>query len=195
MSGVAYRARFVSPAVKLTDEQATKIALELAALQPADSGSFRRLPARAIVEHARDPQSALHAIIWGRDDASLAYEARCQLARNVVQSIRIVVSDEDGQFAKPLAVSVKVAPNEKRGYVPTDLVASTPYMADQVHQRAVARLRGWLDEFRAFRHGPIGPVWDAVNAALTMKPAPDVATVAPDQEPANQATARAVGEI
>lgn len=188
----AYKARRVCPAVNLTDEQATAIALELAPLQ-VDGGHFRQLPARAIVEHARDANSALHGIIWGRDDAALAYETRCQLARQVVQSIRIVDSDEDGEFAKPLAVTVRIEPNAKPGYVPTDVAAASGYMSAQIEQRAITRLRGWLDEFRAFRHGSIGPLWDAVQSAVAQSEMPKSGSV-PVAPPANQTTALAVGE-
>lgn len=193
MNQVVYKARSVSP-VRLTDEQATRIAVELQPLLGSKT-SLRQLPPRSIVEHARDPKSELHKLIWGRDDASLAYEARCQIARNVVQSIRIVASDEDGQYAKPLAVTVRLEEGAKRGYVPTDVVADSPYMSEQVRLRGIARLRGWLDEFRAFRHGPIGPLWEAVSSAVAAAEAPAPKPRVASAAPANQTTARAVGEI
>lgn len=168
MSGnppVVYRARTVCPSVKLTDDLAREIAIELEPLGGSGK-TLRQIPARAIVEHSRNPSSALHGIIWGRPDDELAYEARCQLARQVVNSIRIVATDEDGEFSRPLLVTVRMNPHEKRGYVPTDVAAGSDYMAEQIELRATARLKGWLDEFRAFRHGPVGLLWDSVNAAV-----------------------------
>jgi len=163
---VLYRARFVSPAVKLTDKQATRIAIELDSLGNF-TGTFHELPARMIVEAARNPSSAMHAVIWGKTDEELAYEARCQLARQLVNSIVRVVIEDGVEHTTQLAVHVRMSPEAQKGYVPVEEAVNSLFMSEQIYKRAISRLSGWLGEFRAFRHGePLKSIWDTVNALV-----------------------------
>ncbi len=159
-----FKARQVCPEIKLTDVQAATIGGELFRLFGAD---LNAVPAKSIVAAARSRASPMHEIIWGKSDKELAVAARCQLARKLVNSIRIVPPDPAERATWPIAVNLKPGAGMARGYVATDAAQASPFMMAQQEEKAFARLNAWLDEFAAFRHGTqIAPLWDGVRKLL-----------------------------
>lgn len=163
-------ARQICPEFRLSAKEAEVVGTELRRLgaETDAAGRLHGLSARRIVDAARKKNSPLHRYIFGQTDAAVLRVARETLARKLVNSVRIEVELVSGEHEKqPLMVHVKPTPTERRGYVATDVAQASAYMTDQKCAEAIHRLNGWLDEFRAFRHGTkITPLWDGVRELL-----------------------------
>lgn len=162
-------ARQVCPEFRLSSEEARTIGEELLRLGASVAADgVASLPAKKIVESARSKKSPLHRYIFGKSDAQVLQTAREALARNLVQSVRIEIIYTTGKReTHPIMVHVRPTPDAPKGYVPTETAQMSQYMIEQKFQDSVHRLNGWLDEFRAFRHGTkIGPLWEGVRGLL-----------------------------
>lgn len=156
-------ARRVSPEVDLTDEQAAEIGVELQEIAQGLGKEWGQLDAEEIVEAARDERRALNPIIWGKSDQELAYRHRCHLARVVVASIVWLPPEE----LVPVRQITSVIIDNKRAYVPTEIVKETPFMREQIRERALVRLRSWLAEFRAYRHcDEVAKLWTTIESLV-----------------------------
>lgn len=163
-------ARQVCPEFKLTPEQAATVGAELLRLgATVDSdGALRGAQAKKIVEAASKKSSPLYPYIFGQSDAKILATAREALARKLIQSVRVeIVLTSGKREVQPVMVHLRPHPGAKRTYVDTEVAQASQYMTDQKFVDATHRLNGWLDEFRAFRHGLLlGPLWEGVRALL-----------------------------
>lgn len=106
------------------------------------------LTPEAVVEAARSRRSVLHRHFEWNDEAA-AYEFRLVQARTLIRSIAIEVKDEQGR-ATPIRGLFDVTLEDRtRGYVTTPVVMATPYLRDQVEDRARAEMEAWISRYRA----------------------------------------------
>lgn len=124
---------------------ATKVAAEL------DQLGWRRraLPAREILEYARDPTTELHGCFeW--DDAQAAEHARLATVRRVVALLRVevVVMGEEKPRLQRIAVHVQPSGAEPGGYMPIRAVARDEARSLEAMAAAVRDLRAWLGRYR-----------------------------------------------
>ena len=114
-----------------------------------------------LVAEAASPHHPLHtAFCW--DDDIAAQRWREHTARNLINSIRITVSTDDGPEERVAFVSVTTRDNGK-AYLPIHAVMSDcDYRAEAVAE-ALAALDGWRRRYGHLR--ALARIFDAIDAA------------------------------
>lgn len=165
-----FHARRVCPDIKLSDDEARIVGQELLRLgaKVDEDGMPIGISTKKIVEAARAEASPLHRYIFKESNTQAAQARREDLARKLVQSVRIVVIlKKIDHESIPLMTSLRTPTESAPRYVPTEQALETPYMTDQMVKRGISHLHGWLKEFRAFRHHPVlRPVYEGVETLL-----------------------------
>lgn len=106
------------------------------------------IPAEVFVSDASSPDSPLHKHLeW--DGRKAAREYRLQQARNVMNSILIVVSDAGGGETRTRAYH-KVRYGDAEGYIRQQEVWSDAILQKQVIDRALNELIGWETRYAQY---------------------------------------------
>lgn len=106
------------------------------------------LTPEAVVDAARNRRSILHRHFEWNDEAA-AYEFRLVQARTLIRSIAIEVKDEQGRVAPVRGLFDVTLEDRTRGYMPTPIVMATPYLRDQIEDRARTEMEAWIGRYKA----------------------------------------------
>lgn len=131
----------------------------LAAITVANDGS---LTPAAVVDDARPPDSPLHpAFTW--DDKVAAEKYRHVEARQLIRSVRVLETGEDGKV-KPILQYVSVSASEEgRSYMTTARVFTDEELQERALQDALKALEGWR---RRYEHlNELAPIFAAIERA------------------------------
>jgi len=119
---------------------------------------------KTVVAAAADRNSPLHGLFeW--EDAIAADKWRRWQASDVIQSLRVVVSETDaGERATPAFYSVKVRNSEggtSQGYQPVTTVAGDAEMRQSAEEILLSQLQGLRRRYGALE--TFQPVWEALD--------------------------------
>lgn len=114
---------------------------------------------QVVVDESRDEDAALHpAFEW--DDETAANLHRCETARQIVRSIRVI--DEDGEIqSSPVWVAITTPETGDRGYAETTKVWTHEDLKAQVLNEAIKQLHGLRDRYQNLSE--LAEVFDAIN--------------------------------
>lgn len=108
-----------------------------------------RITAKRLVDAARDKKHPLHAdFIW--DDKKAAEMQRLECAREIIQSVRVIVTTETQRVSSIGYIRDPSAPPHAQGYISVARLQTDADMAYQALQQEANRIQSAVERARQF---------------------------------------------